>query len=165
MGGVIGGNAISPNFGNGGGGVVLTQRFEANQIAPLVIPIGTESANAIILRLIQFTKTVGSLDARIAFLDTFVTVQIGTTAGAGSANFAIQESKDNIVWNDIRDSSRTGSILLRRSILGETFSDTGTFFIRMALFNSDATTEGIVEFLKGYIETLLPSGYTFEVLI
>jgi len=165
MGGVIGGNAISPNFGNGGGGVVLTQRTEVNQIAPFVIPIGTESANAILLRLIKFTKTVGSLDARIGFLDTYITTEIGTTAGAGSANFVIQESKDNIVWNNILTSSRTGSVLLRRSITGETLSDTGTFFVRMALFNSDATTEGIVEFLKGYIETLLPAGYTFEILV
>ena len=166
MGGVIGGNAISPNFGNGGGAELFSERFEVTQTDPLVIPLGTEESNAIQLLLLKLTKTVGQLDNRTAIIGDNITSEMRRNSGAGIVFIQIQESPDQITWNQI-DSQASNDAVFRevQTNSGGFSTNENVQFIRFSLFNTNATTEGEIQFLKMYMEIIIPEGYTIERLI
>ena len=165
MGGVIGGNAISPNFG-GEAVDLLTSRFEIS-IAPLTqIPIGIESANAQVHLLLELTKSGGQLDTASAIVIDYLSGTLRRVAGANLTNIKLEESPDNVNWSLIEQIRTASNIFGSQERTSGVFgSGTDAFFFRIASFNSDATTSGEFLFFKGYIELAIPTGYTIERLI
>ena len=85
MGGVIGGNAISPNFGNGGGAELFSQRIETRIGSVKLIPLNTTIGTAIEIMKFKITKVSG-VDKDFYNIFEQAQAEMKRTAGAGFVN-------------------------------------------------------------------------------
>lgn len=165
MAGVVGGNAISPNFGNGGA-PLLSNQFEFSFTGIIDIPLGTLVSNPIELFKIQFVKASGAIDNEIMQIVQSLVAEIRKSAGAGSSTMTYQSSTDGINWsllNQICEGSFAfQACASKRNIQ---FLQDNVFFLRVVLYNTSGTGVGQIQFARHFDDLVIPSSYTVVRLI
>jgi len=164
--GVIGGNAISPIFGNGEADL-KSSRFEVSFSAIKDIPLGqTKTNNPEILLLLKLTKEAGAIDTPIYEMEQYFSAELRKESGLGSATCEWQSSNDGITFGLLNqlaegafafqeDTQKRNDILLPDNV----------FFLRLILANSNATGVGQIQFLKFFVDLIFPQAYTLEQLV
>ena len=167
MGGVIGGNAISPNFGNGGGAELFSQRIETRIGSVKLIPLNTTIGTAIEIMKFKITKVSG-VDKDFYNIFEQAQAEMKRTAGAGFVNCFLESSPDGLGsnWNILEGLFSTNAGFTRKTFRAiNNFVGTGELFIRLALYNDDNATSGEINELSFLLDFVIPEGYTFERLI
>jgi len=164
--GVVGGNAISPNFG--GEAELLSSRFDLSLFDTIQnVPLGqTLANNPQVLLLLKLTKKAGAVDQRIMEIQQYFSAQFRRTSGIGFPFCEWQSSTDGISFNLLgqisdasptftEDSQEVASILLQ----------TDVFFLRVVVANSNVLTVGDIQYLKFFVDLVFPQGYILEQLV
>jgi len=163
--GVVGGNAISPNFGNGGA-PLLSNQFEISFTGVVDIPLGTIVSNPIELLKIQFVKAGGALDNEIMQIIQYFSAEIRKTAGTGSSTMTYESSVDGISWSLLNQICESAVFFKecasKRNI---NFLNTNVLFLRVVLYNTTPTGVGQIQFARHFDDLVIPSSYTVNRLI
>ena len=167
MGGVIGGNAISPNFGGEAGAELFSERIEVRIGSVTLIPTFTIIGNAIELLKFKITKNSG-VDKAYYNIFSIAQAEMKRSTGGGQVNAFLESSPDGLGsnWNILEGLFSTNAGFTRKTFRAiNNFVGTGELFIRLALYNDDNATSGEINELSFLLDFVIPEGYTFERLI
>ena len=167
MGGVIGGNAISPNFGGEAGAELFSERIEVRIGSVTLIPTFTIIGNAIELLKFKITKNSG-VDKAYYNIFSIAQAEMKRSTGGGQVNAFLESSPDGIGsnWN-IVEGLFSGNVNFTRKTYNSDnfFLNVSDPFSRFALYNDDNATSGEINELNFLIDYNIPEGYTIEGLI
>jgi len=157
--------ALVPNLG-GADPFTDTFVFEFKDERP--IPIGTLSANPIVLAKWKITRDLlNAINTEMYYMDLVATAELQKVSGGSSARSRFQSSLDDISYSSVitLTSGGTGSYFASKADVSDTFAFSDHVFFRIVLENGAIDTVGLVRNLKYYVEFLLPIAYTLERLI